>query len=123
MKNLRNVYFRLDSNYVWGKGMDEKDFLAFEKEAEEIIKFMGFNLLKRKYANGCPQGILNEENIYAHPMSFSGIMSLENVGKMTEFLNSFKSSTFYVRAIDVYDLEERHNEKIQDNLKTQEQLE
>ena len=119
MKNLKKFFFRLNSNYVWGVGMSEEEFAVFEKEAAEIIKLMGFNLLTKSSRNSCPQGILNEENIYAHSMDFSGFMTEENIEKMTNILNNFDSKTFSVRAIDIYELSNHHLEDIQNNLEKQ----
>ena len=119
MKNLKKVFFRLNSNYVWGSGISAEEFAVFESEALEIIKLMGFNLLKKTATNACPQAVLNEEGIYAHPMDFSGIMTEENIEKMTNILNNFKSKTFSVRAIDTYDLSNHYLDDVERNLEKQ----
>ena len=119
MKNLKKVFFRLNSNYVWGSGISAEEFAVFESEAARIINLMGFNILPKTSTSSCPQAVLNEESIYAHPMDFSGIMTEENIEKMTSILNNFESKTFSVRAIDTYDLSNHHLDDIQDNLKKQ----
>lgn len=124
-KDLIKVYFRLNSPYEWGKGMSSELFETFNKEALNIIKNIGFNISNDGSSSfSCPEGIKGEENLYMHPMDFSGILSEESFMKAKQVIEmaQLESSIFSIRTIDVYELEERHQKYIESNLEKQKKL-
>jgi hypothetical protein len=123
--NLRQVYFRIDSPYVWGKGISQENSDIIEAEAKEIISLIGLTLLpdNLKTVSQCPpEGIRGHENLYMHPMSFSGILSLETFEKAKEVIENYKSKIFKVRAIDVYELRDYSFKSIRHNLEKQAEI-
>lgn len=120
--NLRQVYFRIDSPYIWGKGISEEDGEVIARESKEILNLIGLTILpeKLKTISNCPpEGIRGCENLYMHPMSFSGILSTETLEKAIEVIQNYKSSIFKVRTIDVYELRDYSFEYINSNMRKQ----
>lgn len=123
--DLKKVFFRLNSPYEWGKGMSSELFEIFNKEALDIIKKIGFNIANDGSSSfSCPEGVKGEENLYMHPMDFSGILSNESFLKAKEIIECAEkeSSIFSVRSIDIFDLEEHHQKYIESNLEKQKKL-
>jgi len=119
---FKQVYFRLNSPYEWGKGMDESLTPSFNKMAIEILAKLGFNILNDGSGSfSCPQGVLNEQGLYMHPMSFSGVLSLEMIDKAKEVIAEAekKSDFFSVREIDVYDIVKYSEDDIIRNIQKQ----
>ena len=119
---FKQVYFRLNSPYEWGKGMDESLSSNFNSEAIEILTKLGFNIFNDGSGSfSCPQGVLNEQGLYMHPMSFSGVLSIEMIDKVKEVIAEAekKSDFFSVREIDVYDIAKYSEEDIIRNIQKQ----
>jgi hypothetical protein len=124
-QNLKKVFFRLNSPYVWGEGMSESSHEVFKKEALEILKKLDFHIAQdgsRSFS--CPEGVRGEENLYMHPMDFSGILSEENYLKAKQIIEfaALESSIFSIRTIDVYEIEDHHVKYIVSNLKKSEEF-
>lgn len=122
---LKKVYFRLDSPYKWGEGMSDSLTEPFNNEALVILNKLGFNIV----ADGskpwsCPEGVQGEENLYMHPMDFSGILSEENIEKATNIIlaAALTSSIFSIRTIDVIDIQDHHLKYIESNLRKQKEI-
>lgn len=123
--NLRKVYFRLNSPYVWGQGISQENSDIIEAEAKEILNLIGLTILpdSLKTVSQCPpEGIKGCENLYMHPMSFSGILSLENFEKAKEVIENYESKIFTVRCIDVYEIESFHIKYIDSNIRKQAEI-
>ena len=124
-QNLKKVFFRLNSPYVWGEGMSESSYEAFKKEALEILKKLDFHIAQDGSKSfSCPEGVKGEENLYMHPMDFSGILSEENYLKAKQIIEfaALESSIFSIRTIDVYEIEDHHVKNIVSNLKKSEEF-
>ena len=123
--DLKKVYFRLNSPYEWGKGMSEELSEPFNEEVLAILNELGFDIANDGSSSfSCPEGVQGEQNLYMHPMDFSGILSDENYLKAKEVIEraTEKSSIFSIRSIDVYELEEHPLKYIESNLRKQNEL-
>lgn len=124
-KNLKKVFFRLNSPYVWGEGMSESSYEVFKKEALDILKKLDFHIAQDgSNSFSCPEGVKGEENLYMHPMDFSGILSEENYLKAKKIIEfaALESSIFSIRTIDVYEIEDHHVKYIKSNLEKSEKF-
>lgn len=104
--NYTYVYFRLNSPYKWGKGMDDDLSKKFNKEAVEILKEIGLTVTEDGSSPfSAPQGLHKAERLYMHPMDFSGILSKERYEKAKKIIENCEDKTFSLRAIDCYPIE------------------
>ena len=122
---LKKVFFRLDSLYKWGEGMDDRLTERFNEEALAILNELEFNIVadgSRSFS--CPEGVQGEQNLYMHPMSFSGILLEQNIEHTTNVIlaAAIMSSIFSVRSIDIFDIEEHHLKHIESNLRKQKEF-
>jgi len=125
MKDLRQVYFRIDSPYEWEKGMSASLFPRFEKETKEILKKIGLTIIpdELKMISICsPEGVSGLENLYMHPMSFSGVLSLKRIEKAKKIIENYDSKLFSLRNVDVYELQEYSRDTIERNNEKQEKI-
>lgn len=123
--DLKKVYFRLNSPYEWGKGMSSELSEPFNDEALAILNELGFVISNDGSSSfSCPEGVQGEQNLYMHPMDFSGILSEENYLKAKEIIEraTEKSSIFSIRSIDVSEIEDYHLKYIESNLRKHKEL-
>ncbi len=100
--NYIYVYFRVDSPYKWGKGMDESISKDFNKEAVDILEKIGLTVTNDGSTQfSAPQGQQEAERLYMHPMDFSGILTKERFDKAKEVIENYESKIFSLRKIDV----------------------
>lgn len=99
---LVNVYFRLDSGYVWGgdhPGMSQDKEDAFFAEARRLFSEAGYEIKPIKYTE-CP-GIVKEfTDLYCHPMDLSGYCEENRIPEIEAILA--KGTTFKHRCTDTY---------------------
>jgi hypothetical protein len=99
---LVNVYFRLDSGYVWGgdhPGMSKEKEDAFFAEARRLFSEAGYEIKSIKYTK-CP-GIVKEfTDLYCHPMDLSGYCEESRIPEIEAILA--KGTTFKHRCTDTY---------------------
>ena len=99
---LVNVYFRLDSGYVWGgdhPGMSKEKEDAFFAEARRLFSEAGYEIKSIKYTE-CP-GIVKEfTDLYCHPMDLSGYCEESRIPEIEAILA--KGTTFRHRCTDTY---------------------
>lgn len=99
---LVNVYFRLDSGYVWGgdhPGMSKEKEDAFFAEARRLFSEAGYEIKPIKYTE-CP-GIVKEfTDLYCHPMDLSGYCEESRIPEIEAILA--KGTTFKHRCTDTY---------------------
>lgn len=99
---LVNVYFRLDSGYVWGgdhPGMSKEKEDAFFAEARRLFSEAGYEIKPIKYTE-CP-GIVKEfTDLYCHPMDLSGYCEESRIPEIEAILA--KGTTFTHRRTDTY---------------------
>lgn len=99
---LLNVYFRIESGYVWGgdhPGMSKEKEDAFFVEIRQLFTEAGYELKSIKYT-GCP-GITKEfTDLYCHPMNISGYCEENRIPEIEAILA--KGTTFRHRCTDTY---------------------
>ena len=99
---LINIYFRIESGYVWGgdyPGMSKEKEEAFFAEIRQLFTEAGYELKSIKYTE-CP-GIVKEfTNLYCHPMDISGYCEENRILDIEAILA--KGITFSHRCTDVY---------------------
>ncbi len=105
--DYKHVYFRInDSVYKWGVGyiISHEAIEDFEKDIDKMIALLG---MKRKHEKRSSMsaitGVNGYEQIYFHPMGFSGSIHKDNIEKYTKILKEFKSKYFNWRGVDVYE--------------------
>lgn len=99
---LVNVYFRIESGYVWGgdhPGMSKEKEDAFFAEIRQLFTDTGYELKSIKYTE-CP-GIVKEfTDLYCHPMDISGYCEENRIPEIEAILA--KGTTFRHRCTDTY---------------------
>ncbi len=97
----RNVYFRIDSRYQYDAAWPDDDAkAAFRDETRCLFQDAGWAL--RPGSNGgCDVVMLGQQELYLHPMNFSGVVAVENVPEIEAMLAQAK--TFRCRGVDLYE--------------------
>lgn len=99
---LLNVYFRIESGYVWGgdhPGMSKEKEGAFFAEIRQLFTDADYELKSIKYTE-CP-GIVKEfTDLYCHPMDISGYCEENRIPEIEAILA--KGTTFSYRCTDTY---------------------
>lgn len=88
----RNVYFRINSGYEWGKGMPEEKSTAFFKEMKAIFSAKGFQIQPDEYGS-CPTFINGKTRLYCHPQELSGRCDEDLIPQIEALLSSGKTFT------------------------------
>ncbi|MEH2938319.1 hypothetical protein [Lawsonibacter sp. JLR.KK007] len=97
----RNVYFRIDSRYQYDTAWPDDDAkVAFRDETQRLFQNAGW-ALRLGYNGGCDVVTLDQQDLYLHPMNFSGVVAVENVPKIEAMLAQAK--TFRCRGVDFYE--------------------
>ena len=99
---LLNVYFRLESGYVWGgdhPGMSEEKEDAFFAEIRQLFTGAGYELKSNEYTE-CPDIVKEYTDLYCHPMDISGYCEESRIPEIEAILA--KGTTFSHRCTDTY---------------------
>ena len=96
----RKIYLRIKSNgYSFGWTSDA-DKASFKEESRRIFQELGWNLHKGR--NGvCDTVTKGHQDLYLHPMSFSGVMDEADIEPLLEQLS--KAQTFNCYHLDRYE--------------------
>ena len=97
----QKVYFRIEAGYVWSKGLETDRYIEIEAELAKIFKPLGFQEKPDRMSCAAPEYIRGKENLYCHPMSFSGYLAVENIPVIEAILKEAK--TFSLTSTDRYD--------------------
>lgn len=98
------VYFRIETNfYHFDNGIIDVELeKEFKKEIKTIFTNLDFEYKEPKYSSSCPEVSKKDgQNLYLHPMNFSGIILKNDIKKISEKLNNAK--TFNLRWVDTYE--------------------
>jgi hypothetical protein len=98
---LRNIYFRIDSDYIWGSGLSKEQYEKFDNEIQALFSEAGFEIIKSDIRNGCPYLVKEKTKLYSHPMSLSGCCDESHIEEIKEILS--KGKTFKHYHTDIYD--------------------
>jgi hypothetical protein len=99
--SYRNIYFRLDTGYKWGKGLEENQTLNFYKDITSLFKESGWEVIEAK-RHICPDVFKGKNHLYLHPMEASGELQEELISEVENILN--KGKTFKYFHTDVYEV-------------------
>ena len=97
----RNVYFRIGSRYQYDSGwMDESDEAEFREESRRLFQSAGWDL--HPGGNGASDTVTKgQQDLYLHPMNFSGIIEMDEIPAIQELLEDAKS--FHCYGFDCYE--------------------
>ncbi len=99
--NYKNVYFRLESGYQWGKGMDQNASDAFHNELNELFINAGWEIKEKEFSCSCPEAFKDKNRLYLHPQSASGELQEDLIPEVEKILS--KGTTFKHYKTDVYE--------------------
>jgi len=99
----QKVYYRINSSYKWGHGMDNADHEKFEEEVRDLIKKIGLTEQKKTIRCESITGKNDFESLYFHPMDFSGYIQREKISIIERIINEGGYKTFSLRGVDTYE--------------------
>jgi len=99
----RQVYFRINSKYAYGSGWsnDDEATEAFKEETRRLFQEDGWTLQISKNSSVCDTAVKGLQELYLHPMHFSGVILEEEIPKIEALLA--KAATFQHRGTDCYE--------------------
>ena len=99
----RKVYFRIDSKYTYNNGWpnDGKAAVEFQGETRKLFQDAGWTLQPGNDSGISDTVIKGQEELYLHPMNFSGVVMEENIPAIMELLT--RAVSFKCRGIDCYE--------------------
>lgn len=97
----RKTYFRIRSRYQFDSGWpDESDDAEFQEESRRLFQSAGWEL--HPGGNGrCDTVTKGRQDLYLHPMDFSGIIEMDEIPAIQELLKDAKSFCCY--GVDCYE--------------------
>lgn len=97
----KHVYFRLNSGYEWGKGMDQAKTENFYSDILALFDAEGWTI-KEPYRQGSGATVTNgTSSLYIHPQSASGYVTEDLIPAVSAALQH--GCTFQHYATDIYD--------------------
>lgn len=97
----KHVYFRLNSGYEWGKGMDQDKTEKFYSDILALFEADGWTI-KEPYHQGSGATVANgNSSLYIHPQAVSGYVTEELIPAVSTALEH--GCTFQHYATDIYD--------------------
>lgn len=99
----RKVYFRIDSSYRYDTGWPGKDAEdAFLAESRALFQGAGWELHPGRPGSGaCDTVTKGLQELYLHPMEFSGVIREDEIPAVREALSTAES--FRCRGVDCYE--------------------
>ena len=110
----RKVYFRIRSRYQFNSGwICERDAARFREESRQLFQNAGWQLHpgRSSISDTVTKGL---QELYLHPMNFSGVIQLDEIFGIQEFLK--KADSFHCYSVDCY---ERYWELTDEEYRTQ----
>lgn len=97
----KHVYFRLNSGYVWGKGMDQDKTENFYSDILVLFEADGWTI-KEPYRQGSGATVANgSSSLYIHPQEVSGYVTEDLIPAVSAALEH--GCTFQHYATDIYE--------------------
>lgn len=97
----KHVYFRLNSGYVWGKGMDQAKIENFYSDILALFEADGWTI-KEPYHHGSGATVANgNSSLYIHPQAVSGYVTEDLIPAVSAALEH--GCTFEHYATDIYE--------------------
>lgn len=106
MKKFKQVYFRIhtpsyyNNKYGIGFGTPEES-QNFHNNIKELFINNGWNIKKENFNGGCATVIKDKQELYLHPQSISGVVTIENITYIEQLLST--STLFTFRNTDIYE--------------------
>lgn len=99
----RKVYFRIDSNYRYDTGWRDKGAEdAFLAESRALFRGAGWELHPGREGSGaCDTVTKGLQELYLHPMNFSGVIQTDEIPVVQAALSQAES--FRCRGVDCYE--------------------
>ena len=97
----RKVYFRIRSRYQFNSGWTcERDAAGFREESRHLFQNAGWQLHpgRSSISDTVTKGL---QELYLHPMNFSGVIQLDEISGIQEFLK--KADSFRCYGVDYYE--------------------
>lgn len=97
----RKVYFRIRSRYQFDSGWTcESDAARFREESRHLFQNVGWQLHPggSSISDTVTEGL---QKLYLHPMNFSGVVQLDEISGIQEFLK--KADSFRCYGVDCYE--------------------
>ena len=110
----KKVYFRIRSRYQFNSGwICERDAARFREESRQLFQNAGWQLHpgRSSISDTVTKGL---QELYLHPMNFSGVIQLDEIFGIQEFLK--KADSFHCYSVDCY---ERYWELTDEEYRTQ----
>lgn len=92
----RKVYFRIRSRYQFDSGWPaETDAAKFHEESRSLFQSAGWDLQPGGDSTS-DTVIKGQQELYLHPMNFSGIIEMDEIPAIQELLKDAKSFRCYI---------------------------
>lgn len=97
----RKTYFRIRSRYQYGSGWPNKsDASEFREESRGLFQNAGWDLHPGNNSSS-DTVIKGQQDLYLHPMNFSGVIRIDEIPQIQELLNGARSFQCY--GVDCYE--------------------
>ena len=94
----QKIYFYIDGDYQYSRGFssDAADLL-FHTEVKNIFESIGWRVEPGRLSGSSPSAFKGKQELYLHPMSFSGVILSEDIPEIEGVLRTAK--TFRLRNV------------------------
>lgn len=97
----RDTYFRIKSQYEPYHGFrNPEDAAAFHQEVARLFQSAGWQFQPRKNSSESDTAVKGKQDLYLHPMNFSGVVLEEEIPAIRAFLKDAR--TFQCYGVDCY---------------------
>ena len=96
----RQVYFRIHTKGYSSGWSSDADRSAFKEESRRLFQELGWTI-KLGHNGGCDMATKNQQNLYLHPTSFSGVIDESNIQSLQKQI--LKAQTFRYEGVDCYE--------------------
>lgn len=98
---FRKVHFRIDSDYKWSVGFSsDTEAQRFHQEAAALFCSAGWKIEPGERDCISDTAVKEMQNLYLHPMDFSGVIDEEEIPHIEALLATAQS--FHCRGTDLY---------------------
>lgn len=99
-----DVHFRIRSAYQGYSGFaNDEQSIAFYKEVRDFFTSNGWRPISEKNSGKAFSVKKDKQELYLHPMDFSGVISEESIDHLYRLLSADTHQTFRCEHVDVYE--------------------
>lgn len=96
------VYFRIKSSYQGHSGFaSDEQREAFYSEIAAIFTNNGWEIIPSGHSGGCDTVKKGKQELYLHPMSFSGVICEDSIDHLHSLLSADTLKTFSCYYVDI----------------------